>query len=361
MRPLAAAPLLRSATALALWSLCLTATPTRGETLKYRLPVKIVQFPKLISDYPVTIPVALTEAYQEAAGKTVTPTGRFGVRLVRGETGTVHPCQYLRGTGQVIPGTLSFHLPSDGTGGDYWLYFEPEEAEDPGIEDGSEGKSKGDLLSGIPTDSAHLTLTEGWNSRAGSALRSDHGGVVFNIYRVTPAGQKEMSPHFVFEKVDEGPVLSAFLMRAKAGYDDLFLWLVYRKGGYRVLRYGGHNNTRMYWLSTIGKARYLLFSHDRFPIDLQDPGSKASAGRFCVVSVGDERNLLMCSDRRFHCKMIGRFAITGAWRQMFLRLAPTPFDDLAKQGEAIIDWIEHASERITFGKPEKMAAEQEGE
>ena len=107
----------------------------------------------------------------------------------------------------------------------------------------------------------------------------------------------------------------------------------------------------MYWLAAVAKARYFLFSHSRFPIDKNDGGTLSGNGRFLLASIGDQANLLLCSDRRFHSRILGRVSVHGSWREMFVRYRSISFDEMDAEGDAIVDWIDHLAERVRFGKP----------
>ena len=338
--------------------LCLTvclASAGAGE-FSYRLPLKIAPSPHRIADYPVTVPVDLSAAHKAVSEGSGAKPGWFKVQLRGRRADKPAEAQYLPAIGKLCGESVSFYLPADGTERDLWLYFEPEEADVSGLEDELGEASKKEMLTGIPMDSVRVNLTEGWNSQAGSNLSGSDGRVVFNIYRVTPPGGKEVSPVFYFEKIASGPVVSAFLMRAKSGYDEAFLWLIYRRGGYRILRLGGKDDTRLYWLATIAKARYFQFSHDRFPMTSQAGGYQRANGRFCLASVGDSASFLLCTDNRIHCLVRQRPSIYGAWREAFVRYRATPFDDMASEGDAIIDWMDNQPKRITLGKPEAIDA-----
>ena len=316
-----------------------------------RLPMRVAPGQSVL-DYPVTVPVGLKAAYK-AIVQTDEAPARFEIQLRHQETGRVCESQYLPAIEGVCGETVSFYAPAGKSPRDYWLYFRPDDAEQEALEDELAGRTKKDLLTGIPMGSLMVNLTEGWNLRAGSSVSGAAGGIVFNIYRVTPAGRKEMSPHFTFEKLAEGPVVAAFVMRAKSGYEDTFVWYVYKRGGYRICRLGGQDATRMYWIATVGKARYFLFSHSRFPIDIKAGGSPSGSGRFLLASMGEDANLLLCADKRFHCSITPRVLMHGSWREMFVRYRTRPFDETAREGDAIVDWIDHLSERTTFGKAEK--------
>jgi hypothetical protein len=324
-----------------------------AEEVSYRLPVAFRQGPYPIEDFAVTLPFRLTESYR-AVTKEKAPVGSFHVEL-REKTGKKLQAQYLPAVEGICDESVSFYIPSGDKARDLWLYFKPVDAAEAGLEDEIAGTTKKEMLSDVTMGPNRVTLTEGWNNQAGSRVRGPDGGAGLSIYRVTPFGKKQISPHFVFEKISEGPVVTAFIMKAKSDYGDTFVWYIYRKGGYRIRRVGGHDATSMYWMAHVSGERYYLMSHDRFPREIVTKGYRRGSGRFCLASVGEKANFLFCADRTLHCVFPSRRVyVHGAWREMFVRFRSNSFDDMAADGDAITDWMDHVSERFSFGKPEKV-------
>jgi hypothetical protein len=204
-------------------------------------------------------------------------------------------------------------------------------------------------------DEVTVNLTEGWNLDAGSNLSGADGRVVFNIYRVTPPGKKERSPQFTFEKIGDGSVVTAFVMKAKAGYEDVFVWYIYKRGGYRIRRFGGQDATSMYWMARLSMCRYFLLNGDRFPREIQGKENQSGAGRFCLATIGEHSNFLFAADKNISCICTAsEVRVHGAWREMFLRYRRNTFDEMAAEGDAIVQWIDHLAERVTVGKPERI-------
>ncbi|MDP6359623.1 MAG: hypothetical protein QF473_31160, partial [Planctomycetota bacterium] len=183
-----------------------------AEDVSYRLPVACRQGPYSIEDFAVTLPVRLTESYRAITNEKA-PVGSFHLEL-REKTGKVLEAQYLPAVEGVCDESVSFYIPTGDKTRDLWLYFKPMAADEAGLEDEIAGTTKKEMLSDVPMGPNRVTLTEGWNNQAGSRVRGPDGGAGLSIYRVTPFGKKQISPHFVFERISEGPVVTAFIMRA---------------------------------------------------------------------------------------------------------------------------------------------------